>query len=109
MGKKIDTFEKFSINESLKGRKEIFKKTDDDWAPNFGENKDEVKVIYHGVINSYEPKVKWEWRTSVWGNDDTAMSKDFDNEKEAKELFNKLKGLNKINFSDCKRLGMNWF
>jgi hypothetical protein len=58
---------------------EVFKKTDDNWHGNYGNNKDEVNLIYHSIINFYETKDKWVWRTSVWGNDDTAMYKDFDN------------------------------
>ena len=97
------------FNESFNDQIEVFKKTDDDWHGNYGENKDEVKLTYHGLINSFEEKSNWTWRVSVWSNDDTAMYKDFDNEKDAKILFEKLNEKNKINFSDCKNLGMNWF
>jgi hypothetical protein len=90
-------------------KKEVFKKTDDNWHGNYGDNKDEVKLMYHSIINFYDDENKWTWRTSVWGNDDTAMYRDFNNEKEAKELFDKLYSLNKINYSDCENLGMDWF
>lgn len=90
-------------------KKEVFKKTDDNWHGNYGDNHDEVKLIYHSIINYYEQESKWVWRTSVWGTDDSAMYKDFNDEQGAIELFNTLNSMDKINYSDCENLGMEMF
>jgi len=76
--------------------KRIFKKTDDDWYPNFPNN--EVKV---SLLNVYGGL----FRVCVWGADDDGREKDFKNSDEAEKVFNKLSMMDVINKSDLKIMG----
>ena len=116
--KKLKNWKQFNESNDFipgndKDRAEVMKKTDDDWYGNYGEDEDEVQLIHHGNIGGYYDKdgnAQIEFRTSVWGNDDFGMYKDFINDEEgAKQLFDELNKLDKINKSDCKKLGMEPF
>lgn len=85
-----------------------FKKTKDDWSPNFDNN--QVKLSYHGVINPYvNDPTKFVYRVSVWGNDDLGIDKDFDNHLDAKRLFNVIDSMKYVNKADLLNLGMEYF
>lgn len=87
---------------------EHFKNTKDDFHGNYDGN--QVKVIYHGIINPYKLNPKeFIYRTSVWGDDDLGIIKDFDNHLDAKRLFNKINNFKYVNKQDLLDLGMEYF
>jgi hypothetical protein len=111
MAKKIKKFNDFDFPKRI----EHFKNTKDNWYGNYNGN--QVKLIYHGVINPYimsrfnknEKDKKFTYRVSVWGNDDTGMFKDFDNHLDAKRMFNKIDSMKYVNKEDVLNLGLEYF
>lgn len=83
-------------------RIEVFKKTEDDWYPNYQILM--VRVTYHGNIALPTEDVPF-YRVSVWGADDCGMEYDTDNEKEAYTIFMQTIGLKYVNMADLKQLG----
>ena len=80
-----------------------FKKTQDDWCPNYPNN--EVKVVCSTNME-HEGKV-WH-RVSVWGDDDLGMEIDFfgkDGMKKAGDMFLKVIKLKFVNKNVLKQLG----
>jgi hypothetical protein len=82
-------------------RTEVFKKTNDDWYGNYENNT--CKLIYIGQLSDDL------FRVAVWGNDDFGIYKDFETEKEAIEIFEKLKETKVINHKDLYDLGFAIF
>ena len=80
---------------------EIFKKTNDDWYGNFKNNT--CQLIYIGELTDGV------FRVAVWGDDDFGIDKDFKTEKEAIEMFDKLKKRTIINHKDLYDLGFTNF
>jgi hypothetical protein len=76
---------------------QCFKKTQDNWCPNFPNNQ---------VLLSCCP-VGEKFRVSVWGNDDCGMEKDFDTRKEALRIYNSLRQEEFVNFQTVKFWGFN--
>ena len=56
--------------------REVFKKTTDLWYGNYGDNRDEVKLMYLGEIDDDC------FRVACWGNDDFGIERDFETEEE---------------------------
>jgi len=62
-------------------RQSCFKKTDEDWYPNFyGEL---VRVTYEFIPDDEDPR----WLVCVWGNDDCGMECFFKHQGRALEVF----------------------
>lgn len=102
--KRVKTFREFNFPKRI----EHFKNTQDDWHGNYNGN--QVKLTYHGVINSYiKDESKFIYRVSVWGNDDLGMDKDFDNHLDAKRLFNQIDAMKYVNKEDMLKLGLEYF
>ena len=78
-------------------REDILKKTKDDWYPNWNHN--QCKLIYVGELSDGK------FRVACWGKDDFGIDKDFDNEKDAVEIYNKLKDYDFVNHQDLYDLG----
>jgi len=99
---------KAHLNVYFPKKIEHFKNTKDDFHGNYKSN--QVKVIYHGCINPYKLNPnEFIYRTSVWGNDDLGIMKDFDNHLDAKRLFNTINSLKYVNKQDLLDLGMEYF
>ncbi|MCA9495832.1 MAG: hypothetical protein KC589_02730 [Nanoarchaeota archaeon] len=58
-------------------RIDVFKKTSDDWYPNYPN--DMVKVSFLKLPNILQNSDD-EWRVCVWGNDDFGLERDFQSE-----------------------------
>lgn len=92
--------------------KKCFKKTNDDWHPNFDGDLVAVSLILHRK-NSREYKLYGStclFRVCVWGADDFGMEKDFFGEEkdcveQAKELYAILEKKDIIYIADLKKLG----
>ena len=82
-------------------RTEIYKKTNDNWYPNYNTN--EVKLKYIGKLSDGK------FRVACWGNDDFGINKDFETEIEAIDMFEKLKLKEFINHKDLYDLGFTNF
>lgn len=82
-------------------RKEIFKRTNDDWYGNF--NYKYCKLKYIGKL------LDGKFRVAVWGNDDFGIDKDFDTEAEAIEMFTRLEAYPLINHQNLYDLGFTNF
>ena len=79
----------------------IYKKTQDNWYGNY--NIDEVELNYHGKLTDGN------FRVSCWGTDDFGISKDFENETEAINIFELLKTKKFINHQTLYDLGFTNF
>jgi hypothetical protein len=73
-----------------------FKKTQDDWRPNYPQN--EVRLMCC-------PLTDGKFRVAVWGADDLGYEFDYDAEKEARDIYDKLSKEKYINFKTVKNLG----
>lgn len=73
-------------------RIDIFKKTKDDWYPNYPN--DMVKVSFLQLHNFLQNTN--EWRVCVWGNDDFGLEHDFKSKKEAEKVFEIISNLDII-------------
>lgn len=82
-------------------RTEIFKLTNDDWYPNYEDNR--VKLIYNGKLSDGK------FRVSCWGNDDFGIDRDFELEQDAINMFNRLEKYLLINHQDLYDLGFTNF
>lgn len=76
--------------------KEIFKKTTDEWYPNFPNDEVEVSFLY---LNDGT------FRVCVWGNDDFGMELDFESLIEAEDIFDKILDMDIVNKQDLYNLG----
>jgi len=75
----------------------FFKKTSDNWCPNYPENMVRVKL---GALKDGIPRV------SVWGKDDIGMN--FDGEK-AIDIYDKIKTMDSVSFDNLEELGLTFF
>ncbi len=87
----------------------IFKETNDDWYPNFGENcfKKSVKVTLYTNLKSHEESYVWH-RVCVWGADDCGMELDFIGfrfKESAEMIFRKISDMKFVNKKDLEEMG----
>jgi hypothetical protein len=82
-------------------RTEVFKLTNDDWYPNYEDNR--VKLIYIGKLTDGK------FRVACWGNDDFGIDRDFELEQDAINMFNRLEKYPLINHRDLYDLGFTRF
>lgn len=75
-----------------------FKKTQDDWCPNYPN--DLVRLFCC-------PLTDGKFRVAVWGDDDLGYEFDYNTEKEARDMFDKLSKEKYINFKTVKDLGFH--
>lgn len=78
----------------------VYKKTTDDWYPNFPD--DQVKVILCQTGTTTRPG---EFRVSVWGGDDFGMEIDSEDLNEAKMVFSLVKEMKIITKTELRKLG----
>ena len=65
-------------------RIDVFKKTSDNWYPNYPN--DMVKISFLKLPNILQNSDA-EWRVCIWGNDDFGLERDFQSKKEAMKTF----------------------
>ncbi len=75
---------------------ECFKRTKDDWCPNYKKNL--VRLFY-------VPLTDGTFRVAVWGNDDLGMEFDYQDSRAALNIYEFLSKQKYINFDTCKKLG----
>lgn len=63
-------------------RSHVFKPTNDDWYPCHPENT--VKLCYIGKLSDGK------YRVAAWGNDDYGLEQDFETEREAISIYERL-------------------
>jgi hypothetical protein len=84
----------------------VYKKTNDDWYPNFKiENGDDlVRVSF--TQTGPDPNLGYgDWRVCVWGNDDCGMERDFILEGEALNIFYQVIGWDSVDMDKLEKLG----
>ena len=86
---------------------EVYKKTSDDWCPNY--YKELVKVGFTSLLKGPDYKMFGVWRVSVWGDDDLGMIRDFDNRDEAFNFFISVIKLEILASDKLKKMGFEMF
>lgn len=84
----------------------VFKKTSDDWYPNYITTCGLLLVVVTFKATGPIPKDNTEWVVCVWGNDDCGMEKFFTNEKEAWTTFLAIIEMETVSMSELTKLGL---
>jgi hypothetical protein len=88
------------VEEVSMNRVDAFKRTSDEWYPNYHEL---VKVSFCQT-GPYPPE-NGDWRVCAWGNDDFGMEKDFRDREEAWACFLAVISLNDVTVDRLRELG----
>lgn len=67
---------------------ECFKKTNDDWYPNY--SGDRVRIFFTPLLDGVT------YRVAVWGNDDFGLEMDGTDKEEMLSIFNFVKSLDRV-------------
>ena len=83
----------------------FFKPTDDNWHPPF-RTQDGTAIVRISMGQSGpNPPVVGKWLVVACGNDDFILSREFEKENEAIELFKELTLWKKVNVNDLLKIG----
>lgn len=83
-------------------RVNVFKKTDDNWYPNYFKRLVEVSYVYPELTDGTT-------RVCVWGADDFGMHCDYKTKEEAYAMFEHIIALDVVNMDDLKALEFEQF
>jgi hypothetical protein len=90
----------------MKRRINVFKKTKDNWYPNYEERISGDSLVEVSFMKLYPSEEYPEnYRVCIWGADDFGMEKDFVTENEAWVVFLEVIGLEFVNHRELEELG----
>ena len=92
----------------MKNKITVYKETQSNWYPNYtlkGYNKMLVQINFGKLLTLSNSDNGFNYRVSIWGEDDYGLEKDFINRREAYECFTHIISMEYVNIQDLKNLG----